>query len=64
VLLAGASKLGAFVHTKSSEALPLGAMADQDWEAGRRILIEYLGMSEPVASSQLYTNAFLPQQAK
>jgi NitT/TauT family transport system substrate-binding protein len=63
-LLAGASNLGAFVHTKSSEALPLGSMADQDWEAGRRILVEYLGMSESVASSQLYTNALLPQQAK
>jgi NitT/TauT family transport system substrate-binding protein len=59
-LLAGASKLGAFVHTKNSKARPLGYMADQDWEASKRILVEYLGLSATLPVTQLYTNAYLP----
>jgi NitT/TauT family transport system substrate-binding protein len=63
-LLAAANKLGNFVHTKNSQSRPLGYMADQDWEASRRILVEYLGMSDSVKTSQLYTNALLPKQTK
>ncbi len=63
-LLAGTSKLKDFIHTKSSETLPLGVMADEDWQSGHRILVEYLGMSDAVAANQLYTNAYLPDQAK
>jgi NitT/TauT family transport system substrate-binding protein len=58
-LLEAAKKLGGFVHTASSASQPLGWMAKEDWEESRRILVNYLDMSDAVAADSLYTNALL-----
>ena len=58
---AGARGLRDFIHTQNSATLPLGVMADKDWEESHRILVDYLGMSDSVPASALYSNAYLPQ---
>jgi NitT/TauT family transport system substrate-binding protein len=60
-LLAGARGLRDFIHTENSTGMPLGTMADKDWEASHRILVDYLGMSATIPASALYTNGYLPQ---
>jgi hypothetical protein len=37
-------------------------MANEDWEESRRILVNYLEMSDSVAADSLYTNALLPDR--
>jgi NitT/TauT family transport system substrate-binding protein len=59
-LLEAAKRLGAFVRTKNSASQPFGWMAKDDWEESKRVLVEYLGMSDSVSIDSLYTNAYLP----
>jgi NitT/TauT family transport system substrate-binding protein len=59
-LLEAAKKLGEFLRTKSSASQPTGWMAREDWEESRRILVEYLGMKDTVATDALFTNSYLP----
>jgi NitT/TauT family transport system substrate-binding protein len=59
-LFQAARKLGDFLHTKNSSSHPSGWMAPQDWDESRRILVEYLGMSDAVTPNTLFTNAYLP----
>ena len=63
-LLEAATKLGSLVHTASSASQPIGWMARQDWEESKRILVNYLDMSETVSTDSLYTNSFLPDRKK
>jgi NitT/TauT family transport system substrate-binding protein len=59
-LTEAAKKLGAFVHTANSASQPAGWMAREDWEESKRILVNYLDMSDSVSTDSLYTNSFLP----
>jgi NitT/TauT family transport system substrate-binding protein len=61
-LLEAAGKLGSFVRTASSAAQPIGWMAREDWEESKRILVNYLDMSDAVSMESLYTNSFLPDR--
>lgn len=61
-LLAAAEQLGSFLHTKNSETKGAGWMAKEDWEETKRILVEYLGMSDTVSTESFYSNDFLPVQ--
>ena len=59
-LMEPAKKLGDFLHTRNSSSKPTGWMAREDWEQSRRILIEYLGMSDTTSTDALFTNSYLP----
>jgi NitT/TauT family transport system substrate-binding protein len=59
-LMEPAKKLGDFLHTANSASKPAGWMAKADWEESRRILVEYLGMSDTVSTDALFSNAYLP----
>ena len=60
-LLEAAQKLTSFIHTERSASKPLGWMAREDWDESKRILVEYLGMSDTVSVDALFSNEYVPQ---
>ncbi len=50
--------------TPSTKGKPLGWEADADWASTIAVLKQYGGVTTPVETSQVYTNAFVPSGAE